>query len=62
MNIYICEYLIRNNNEKLQCLVRMQVLSVPKEFNLERHTPHCMEKNSTNVFDGESRVALVNDF
>jgi hypothetical protein len=27
-----CEYLITNNNGKLQCLVSMQVLSVPKEF------------------------------
>ena len=30
-------YFITNNNGKLQCLVCMQVLSVPKEYNLKRH-------------------------
>jgi hypothetical protein len=32
-----CEYLITNNNGKLQFLACMQVLSVPKEFNLKQH-------------------------
>jgi hypothetical protein len=30
-------YFITNNNRKLQCLLCMQVLSVPKEFDLKRH-------------------------
>jgi hypothetical protein len=55
------EYLITNNNGKLQCLVCMQVLSVPKEFNLKRHysSPH---GEKFNKYNGESRVALVSDF
>jgi hypothetical protein len=56
-----CEYLITNNNEKLQCLVCMQVLSVPKEFNLKRHYS-TLHEEKFNKYDGESSVALVNDF
>jgi hypothetical protein len=56
-----CEYLIKNNNGKLQCLVRMQVSSVPKEFNFKRHYSS-LHGEKFDKFDGESRVALVNDF
>jgi hypothetical protein len=38
----------------------MQVLSVQKILTSNGISPHCMEKNSTNM-KGESRVALVND-
>jgi hypothetical protein len=56
-----CEYLITNNNEKLQCLVCVQFLSVPTEFNLKRHYLS-LHGEKFNKYDGESRVALVNDF
>jgi hypothetical protein len=50
-----CEYLITNNNGKLQCLVCVQVLSVPKEFNLKRHysSPH---GEKFNKYDGEQEL------
>jgi hypothetical protein len=39
----------------------MQVLSVPKEFNLKRHN-FSLHGEKFNKYDGESRIALVNDF
>jgi hypothetical protein len=39
----------------------MQVLSVPKQFNFKRHYSS-MHREKFNKYDGESRVALVNDF
>jgi hypothetical protein len=56
-----CEYLITNNNGKLQCLVCMKVLSVLKEFNLKWHYSS-LHGEKFNKYDGESRVAFVNDF
>jgi hypothetical protein len=55
-----CEYLITNNNGKLQCLVCVQVLSVPKEFTLKRDYSS-LHGDEFNKYDGESRVALVNN-
>jgi hypothetical protein len=39
----------------------VQVLSVPKEFNLKRHYSS-LHGEKFNKYDGESRDALVNDF
>jgi hypothetical protein len=56
-----CEYLITTNNGKLQCLVCLQVLNVPKEFNLKRHNSS-LHGEKFNKYDGQSRVALLNSF
>jgi hypothetical protein len=56
-----CEYLITNINGKHQGLVCMQVLSVPKEFNLKRHYSS-LHGEKFNKYDRESRVELVKDF
>jgi nitrogenase subunit NifH len=56
-----CEYLITNNNGKIQCLVCMQVLSDPREFDLKRHYSS-LNGVIFNKYDVESRVALVSDF
>jgi hypothetical protein len=39
----------------------MQVLSVPKEFNLKRHYSS-LHGEKFNKYDGEWKVAFVNDF
>jgi hypothetical protein len=39
----------------------MQVLSVPKEFNLKHHFSS-LHGEKFNKYDGESRIVLVNDF
>jgi hypothetical protein len=39
----------------------MQVLSVPKEFNLKQHYSS-LHGEKFNKYDGESKVALVTDF
>lgn len=54
------DYLISNNNGKLQCLVCMNVVSVPKEYNVRRHYTTLHEKKYATYTD-ESRGALVAD-
>jgi hypothetical protein len=56
-----CENLISNKNGKLQCLVCMHILSVPKEFNLKRHYSS-LHGEKFNKYNRESRVAFVNYF
>ena len=38
------KYFFVNDNGKPQCLVRLQVISVPKEFNVQRHYKTLHEK------------------
>ena len=38
-------YFFVNNNGKPQCLVCLQVISVPKEFNVQQHYKTLHEKN-----------------
>ena len=55
------DYLITNNNGKLQCLVCMQIVSVPKEYNVKRHYS-TMHENKYATYKEEARHALVADF
>lgn len=55
------DYLITNNNNKLQCIVCMQVLSVPKEYNMKRHYTTLHEK-TFQQYTGESRKAIITDY
>ena len=50
-----------NNKGKLQCLVCMQVLSVPKECNVKRHYS-TMYEVKYQAYLGEPRIALIRDF
>lgn len=52
------DYLIMNNNGKLQCLVCLQVLSVPKEYNMKRHYS-TLHEEKYNTYGGESRNILI---
>ncbi|XP_074032206.1 general transcription factor II-I repeat domain-containing protein 2B-like [Leptinotarsa decemlineata] len=54
------DYLIANNNGKLQCLVCMNVVSVPKEYNVRRHYT-TVHENKYATYTNESRRALVAD-
>ncbi|XP_050059755.1 general transcription factor II-I repeat domain-containing protein 2-like [Aphis gossypii] len=54
------DYLIANNNGKLQCLVCMNIVSVPKEYNVRRHYTTMHEKKYA-TYTNESRRALVTD-
>lgn len=54
------DYLIVNNNGKLQCLVCMQVVSVSKEYNMRRHYS-TMHENKYATYTDESRRILVAD-
>lgn len=54
------DYLIANNNGKLQCLVCMNIVSVPKEYNVRRHYT-TMHENKYATYTNESRRALVAD-
>jgi hypothetical protein len=49
------EYLITDNNGKLQCFVPMQVLSIPKEFNLKRHYSS-LHGEKFNKYDGNREL------
>lgn len=53
-------YFIANNNGKLQCLVCMQVVSVPKEYNVKRHYS-TMHEEKYRKYEGQSRVVLIQD-
>jgi hypothetical protein len=55
-----CKYLITNNTGKLQCLLCMQVLSIPKEFKLKQ-CYSSLHGEKFNRYDGESRVGFVNE-
>ena len=55
------DYLITNNSGKLQCLVCMQIVSVPKEYNVKRHYS-TMHENKYATYKEEARHALVADF
>lgn len=55
------DYLITNNNGKLQCLVCMQVVSVPKEYNMKRHYSTLHEEKYQS-YTGESRNILISEF
>jgi hypothetical protein len=54
-------YFITNNNGKLQCLVCMQVLSVPKEFNLKRHYTS-LHDDKLKKYQDRARIALFEDY
>lgn len=54
------DYFIVENNGKLQCLVCMQVVSVPKEYNVRRHYS-TMHENKYATYTDESRRTLVAD-
>jgi hypothetical protein len=53
-------YFVTNNNGKLQCLVCMQALSVPKQFNFKRHyTP--IHEDKLKKYQGPARITLLED-
>lgn len=54
------DYLIVNNNGKLQCLVCIQVVAVSKEYNMRRHYS-TMHENKYATYTDESRRILVAD-
>lgn len=55
------DYFISNNNNKIQCLICMQVLSVSKEYNVKRHyTSLHEEKYKKHV--GEARKVMVAEY
>lgn len=60
-NRWESDYLITNNNEKLQCLVCMQVVSVPKEYNVKRHYLS-LHGEKYKKYTGESRNVLISEF
>lgn len=54
------DYLITNNNGKLQCLVCMQIVSVSKEYNVKRHYS-TMHEEKYKKYEGESRNVMIAD-
>ncbi|CAG9836533.1 unnamed protein product [Diabrotica balteata] len=54
------DYLIVNNNGKLQCLVCMNVVAVPKEYNVRIHYT-TVHENKYATYTNKSRRALVAD-
>ncbi|XP_076315887.1 general transcription factor II-I repeat domain-containing protein 2-like [Tachypleus tridentatus] len=52
------DYLITNNNGKLQCLVCMQIISVSKEFNVKRHYSTMIE-GKYQKYEGETRKVQI---
>lgn len=59
-NSWEFDYLITMNNRKLQCLVCMQVVSVPKEYNVKRHYSTIHESKYEN-YKEEARRILIGD-
>lgn len=55
------DYLITNNNNKLQCIVCMQVISVPKEYNVKRHYTTLHQKKFQQ-YTGESRTSIITEY
>ena len=53
-------YFFINNNGKSQCLVCLQVISVPKEFNVKRHYRTLHEKKYSQ-YHGTSREAILKE-
>ncbi|XP_076817402.1 general transcription factor II-I repeat domain-containing protein 2-like [Clavelina lepadiformis] len=53
-------YFFANSNGKPQCLVCLQVISVPKEFNLKRHYSTMHEKKY-GQYHGTSREAILKE-
>ena len=54
------EYLVSNNNGKLQCLVCFQTIGVSKEYNVKRHYT-TLHESKFKGYTGEARTALVSD-
>ena len=54
------KYLFVETKGKPQCLICLQIVSVPKEYNLKRHyeTRH---KSQYEQYDGDVRIAVVKD-
>lgn len=55
------DYLITDNNNKFQCIVCMQVVSIPKEYNMKRHYTTLHEK-TFQQYTGESRKAIITEY
>ena len=53
-------YFFVNNNGKPQCLVCLQVISVPKEFNVQRHYKKLHEKKYSQ-YHGTSKEAILKE-
>ena len=54
-------YFVTHNNGKLQCFVCMQVLSVPKEFNLNRYYTS-LHADKLKKYQDRTRTALLEDY
>ena len=54
------KYLFVEGTSKPQCMVCLQIVSVPKEYNIKRHyeTRH---KSQYEQYDGDARIAVVKD-
>jgi hypothetical protein len=55
------DYFITNTNGKLQCVLCIHVLSVPKEYNVKRHYTS-LHKEKLKKYEGASRTALLEDY
>ena len=55
------DYLITNNKNKIQCLVCMQVLSVPKEYNMKQHYT-TLHSKTFEMYIGESRSTIIAEY
>lgn len=55
------DYLITTNNNKTQCLICMQIIAVPKEFNVKRHYT-TLHAEKFEKYTGESRSTLVAEY
>ena len=54
-------YFITNKNGKLQCLVCIEVLSVPKKFNLKRHYTY-LHEDKLKKYREPATIALLEDY
>ena len=53
-------YLFVEGTSKPQCLVCLQIVSVPKEYNLKQHY-ETRRKSQYEQYDGDARIAVVKD-
>ena len=52
--------MLRVYTSKPQCLARLQIVSVPKEYNLKRHN-ETRHKSQYEQYDRHARIAVVKD-
>lgn len=55
------DYLITSNKNKIPFLACMQIMSVPKEYNLKRHYT-TLHSNNFDIYTGESRTTIIAEY